>query len=87
MLLRNWSDEEQKEIQCLQTKCAEVSTLDLEFGKDAGDPWGIIHNGANQTVVDVARIERKYVVAFAIVGKSRKRRTMETAVNLPLHEF
>ena len=89
MRLREWTDGEQREIERLQMKCDRARTWGLECSHtDEGDPWCIIHDIENETVLlHIARIQREYVIAFPVTGEVRKRRTMESAVNLALYKL
>jgi hypothetical protein len=61
----DWTNEERQQIGRLQDVCARNKHFSLECNRtDAGDPWCVICNDRDGTVIcHLARLNRRYVVA------------------------
>ena len=81
----DWTDRERGEISRLETMCAAIPDWELSYGcADAGDPWCIIHDQEGDVVVHIARIERRYVVAWATGQQPAQFASLKAAVAFAL---
>ena len=80
---RDWSHQEQGEIDRVRAACVEHPNLSLEAGlTDEGDPWCIVYDREREQVIfHLARIDHSYVV---VKPESRCKRTatMGEAMNV-----
>lgn len=81
----DWTDRERREISRLETVCAANQGWALGYGcAEAGDPWCIVHDQEGDVVVHIARIDRRYLVAWAQGQQPAQFATLKAAVDLVL---
>jgi len=81
----DWTDRERREISRLETMCAANKGWALGYGcAEAGDPWCIVHDADGEVMVHIARIERRYVVAWAPGQQRAQFASLKAAVDLAL---
>jgi hypothetical protein len=81
----DWTARERRRIGRLRTLCAANQGWDLGYGcADAGDPWCIVHDREGDVVVHIARIGRRYVVAWAQGQQLARFASLKAAVDLVL---
>jgi hypothetical protein len=83
----DWTASERKEIGRL-TVCTREFGLDLECGcTDAGDPWCVIYDLHSEVIIHIARIARRFVIAWPPAAKSARVASLRVAVDLALTSF
>ena len=81
----DWTVQERREISRLETMCAANQGWALGYGfAEAGDPWCIVHDMQGDVVVHIARIGRRYVVAWATGQQPAQFASLKAAVDFAL---
>ena len=80
----DWTDDERTEIGRLEQLCNASDDWSLECSHtDAGDPWCIIYDQHQQSIIfHIARIDRQYVVVWPREQRSEKTAIMAVAINI-----
>lgn len=83
----DWTASERNEIGRLML-CTREFGLDLECGcTDAGDPWCVIYDLHSEVIIHIARIGRRFVIAWPQAAKSARLASLRVAVDLALTSF
>ena len=81
----DWTAQERREISRLETMCAANKGWALGYGcAEAGDPWCIVHDMQGDVIVHIARIDRRYVVAWPRGQRPARFAALKAAVDLLL---
>jgi len=85
----DWTHWEREHIGRLEAVCRCTNDWTLESGKsDDGDPWCIVHDERDHTVlIHIARIDRRYLVAWPQRNWSASMATIEAAIDFALREM
>jgi hypothetical protein len=84
----DWTDRERREISRLKTMCAANKGWALGYGcAEAGDPWCIVHDQEGNVVVHIARIGRRYIVAWATGQQPAQFASLKAAVDFVLRAW
>ena len=85
----DWTEDERAQIDRLKVLCRCTDAWELECSHtDAGDPWCIVYDRQRyRTMLHIARIDRRYVVAWPPLRRSMTTATMERAIDIALSEL
>jgi hypothetical protein len=84
----DWTASERQHIAQLETLYKRDRDWELEYGRtDTGDPWCVVHNLPRDALVHIARIDRRYVVAWPQEQRSVSFASIKAAVDMALCEM
>jgi len=86
---QRWTDGERAEMRRLEVACQDFSHWQFECDHtDAGDPWCVVYDlQSRQTVLHIARIDRRYIVVCPPRQTSVWTTTIRSAIELALQEI
>jgi hypothetical protein len=85
----DWSEEEMKEIFRLREACDAIAYCRLEcVHSEEGDPWCVLYDQRDESgILDISRIDRKYILALHADGRSLSVASMARATDLALQHM
>jgi hypothetical protein len=86
---RDWSRDERAYVTRISTLCRLGTRLELDCQcTDEGDPWCIVYDRfLDRVVLHLARIDRRYVIAFPRQQRSETRASMAAICEIAVNEI
>jgi hypothetical protein len=85
----DWTDHERTQIERLESMCRDIDQWELEcLHTDEGDPWCVVYDlREHRIVLHIARIERRYILAWPHRERSLNTGSMDAAIDVALTQL